>query len=161
MIHSLSDFLNKIAERIICLLLAAMTVVTFAQVVFRLIQGSLPWSEELSRYMMIYLTFLGLSVGVKRGTLIEIEAVMSLFSESCQRAVSVFVTVLNMAFYCVLIRYGLKIVDITLGQISPAMGVKMGYIYSAIVIGAILMLIHSIDQLMVTFGKKTAVNNNE
>lgn len=99
LIHRTSELLNSLVEKTICLLLAGMTAVTFAQVVCRLIQGSLPWSEELSRYMMVYLTFLGLSVGVKRGVLINIEAFMNLFPPQIQNTGALFVTLLNMAFF--------------------------------------------------------------
>ncbi|WOL39527.1 TRAP transporter small permease [Pyramidobacter sp. YE332] len=159
MMHNVSNALNYLVEKIICVLLAAMTVVTFAQVVFRIMHGSLPWSEELSRYMMVYLTFLGLSVGVKRGALIEIEAFMSFFPKSIQRWTAVFVTMLNMAFFYILIRYGIKITMITLRQTSPAMGVKMGYIYASIAIGAALMMLHSLDSLIQSF--KRAVDGHE
>ena len=41
-------------------MLAVMSVVVFMQVVFRfLIKSSLPWSEELSRYLLVYITYFG------------------------------------------------------------------------------------------------------
>ncbi|WP_050768885.1 TRAP transporter small permease [Pyramidobacter piscolens] len=161
LIHRTSELLNSLVEKTICLLLAGMTAVTFAQVVCRLIQGSLPWSEELSRYMMVYLTFLGLSVGVKRGVLINIEAFMNLFPPQIQNTGALFVTLLNMAFFYVLLRYGVKIVLFTLRQTSPAMGVKMGYIYASIAIGAALMMLHSVDNLLQKFSNKATVNSHD
>ena len=145
LIHRTSELLNSLVEKTICLLLAGMTAVTFAQVVCRLIQGSLPWSEELSRYMMVYLTFLGLSVGVKRGVLINIEAFMNLFPPQIQNTGALFVTLLNMAFFYVLLRYG----------------VKMGYIYASIAIGAALMMLHSVDNLLQKFSNKATVNSHD
>ncbi|EFB90497.1 hypothetical protein HMPREF7215_2133 [Pyramidobacter piscolens W5455] len=111
--------------------------------------------------MMVYLTFLGLSVGVKRGVLINIEAFMNLFPPQIQNTGALFVTLLNMAFFYVLLRYGVKIVLFTLRQTSPAMGVKMGYIYASIAIGAALMMLHSVDNLLQKFSNKATVNSHD
>ncbi|MPM95262.1 hypothetical protein SDC9_142416 [bioreactor metagenome] len=50
--------------------------------------------------------------------------------------------VLSFLFFAILVVCGSKVVKVTLMQLSPAMKVKMGYIYLAIVIGGILMMIH-------------------
>ena len=65
---AVKKFLNNIEEFIVVPLVAVMTAVIILQVFFRyVLKGSLPWSEELSRYLMIWVTFVGASIGVKRG----------------------------------------------------------------------------------------------
>ena len=56
--------LKKLAmnfEAYLCAIaIAVMSVVVFVQVVFRfIVKSSLPWSEELSRYLQVYITFFG------------------------------------------------------------------------------------------------------
>ena len=72
-LNILSDVVNFLVEHVIAILMGLMTIVVFLQVVFRLISGSLPWSEELARYMMIFMVYLGASVGVKKKNHIAIE----------------------------------------------------------------------------------------
>ena len=71
------DRVNALAEYAVCALLAVMVVVVFLQVIFRfIIRSSLPWSEELSRYVMVWIVFLGASIGIKRKSHIGVEVVV-------------------------------------------------------------------------------------
>lgn len=146
-LHKLSDKLNALVEQFLWAALAVMSVVVFAQVIFRIVKGSLPWSEEFARYVMIYLVYLGTSVGVKRGSLIAVEAFSTLLPKKLRKAVDILALLLSMVFFIILVVYGTKIVRTTFIQTSPAMMVRMGYIYAAIVIGGILMLIHGLSNL--------------
>ena len=54
-------------ERVLCVtLLALMSIIIVVQVFFRyVLQNSLQWSEEIARYMFIWLIYIGISYGVK------------------------------------------------------------------------------------------------
>ena len=58
-IHKLSDILDKLMEVVIVFMLGAMVVITGAQIVFRIFFTSLAWSEEATRYLLIWSTLLG------------------------------------------------------------------------------------------------------
>ena len=51
--------INRVLQFLSICLLAVMTVVVFAQVVFRIFHASIIWSEELSIYAMVWCVFLG------------------------------------------------------------------------------------------------------
>ncbi|WZL72144.1 TRAP transporter small permease [Clostridiaceae bacterium 35-E11] len=157
-IQTLSDQLNKIVERIVALLLTIMSVVVFSQVVFRYIfRASLPWSEELARYILVWLTFLGASIGVKRNAHIGVEVVVKFLPPLLRKTTNMIAQTLSLAFFMVLIVYGMKVVAITMMQLSPAMKINMGYVYLAIIVGAAFMTLHLIARMMadhhVTEGK--------
>lgn len=156
-IQALSDKLNKVVEKIVALLLAIMSIVVFLQVVFRYIfHASLPWSEELARYILVWLTFLGASIGVKRNAHIGVEVVVKFLPPLLRKATNVITQILSLSFFMVLIVYGMKVVSITMMQLSPAMKINMGYIYLAIIVGAIFMMLHLIARMLannVTEGK--------
>ncbi len=46
-------FLDHIEEYLLMIMMAAMAIIVFIQVVFRVIGSSLPWSEEMSRYLAV------------------------------------------------------------------------------------------------------------
>ena len=66
-ILTISDKLNKGATYLLILLTITISLLIFAQVICRYVFNySLYWSEELGRYTLIWITFLGASVGFKR-----------------------------------------------------------------------------------------------
>ena len=149
-LHKLSNVLENITLYFLAVALATMTVVVFTQVVFRLISSSLPWSEELSRYLMVYLTYVGASVGVKRKSHIAIEFVTSKFPLKIQYAVEIIANLICLACCAVIFYYGIKLVNITMMQKSPAMRIPMGTAYFALVLGASLMIIHFVNNTVDT-----------
>ena len=67
MLSSLSHWFNRITEVGCCLLLLSMTLVVSLQVVCRYLLGaSLTWSEEFARYSLVWITFLGGSIALKK-----------------------------------------------------------------------------------------------
>ena len=70
----IGEIINKAEEWILVVIMLALSVVVFLQVVFRYSGHSLSWSEELSRYLAIWATFLGASYGFRYGAHIGVEA---------------------------------------------------------------------------------------
>lgn len=151
-LHKLSDALETATLWVIAVALAVMTVVVFAQVVFREMSASLPWSEELSRYLMVYLTYLGVSVGVKRKSLIAVEFVTGKFPAKAQNAVEMVTNIACIICCAIIILYGMKLVGITMMQKSPALRIPMGIAYFSLVLGGALMIIQFIVNTLNTVG---------
>ena len=161
-LNKLSDVVNTIAEYFCAIALGIMSIVVFAQVAFRLTSGSLPWSEELARYLMIYMVYVGTSIGVKRNSHIAVEVVMDRCPAKVQKVVEILVYLLMMVAFVILCRYGFKIVLITMKQKSPAMQIKMGYVYISMVLGGALMMLHCVNNMINSFtGYKPEVKKVE
>ena len=71
----LKKFLNNFEGYVCVVTLLVMSVVIFWQVVCRyILKSSLPWSEELSRYLLVWTSFIGGAYGVRLGAHIGVEA---------------------------------------------------------------------------------------
>ena len=115
-------------------MLAVMSVVVFLQVIFRfVIKASLPWSEELSRY----LTYFGCAYGIKTGAHLGVEAFVLILPKTVQKAINVLVQIGGLVVCVLILKFGADIVfsQMQSGQLSPAMRLPMWTIYSAIPIG--------------------------
>jgi len=135
-------WLDQLEKWAVTLLLGAMTVVVFLQVFFRFVlKGSLPWSEELSRYVMVWAVFFGASMGAKTGAHIGVEVFVNLFPKKLKRfmiVVSAFFTQVFCIFVCMLsLQVVFRIYDME--QVSPAMEIPMYWAYLAVPVGAVLM----------------------
>lgn len=145
---ALSRKLEAISETLMYLLLAVMVVTTFLQVFFRyVIFHSLPWSEELSRYALVWLTFIGASYGIKRGIHVAVTALTQALPARAQQFLWQLTCLLITLLGIVLIVYGLKLAQINLGQLSPSLHIPIGLAYLALPAGGFLMIIHALALL--------------
>jgi C4-dicarboxylate transporter DctQ subunit len=136
------------SESLMYLLLAVMVVTTFLQVFFRyVIFHSLPWSEELSRYALVWLTFIGASCGIKRGIHVAVEALTQALPPRARRLLCQLTCLLITFLGAVLIIYGLKLALVNLGQLSPSLHIPIGIIYLALPVGGLLMAVHALALL--------------
>jgi TRAP-type C4-dicarboxylate transport system permease small subunit len=128
---------------ILIILLAAMSIIVFANVVGRYVTGaSIPWSEEVSRHMMIWLTFLGGGLVLRHGGHIAIDNLQEALPVAGARLVRAVVLLLMTAFLSLLVYFGYDYAVRTMVQTTASTEIPFGYIVSAMPIGCGLMLIH-------------------
>ena len=149
MLSRISNRLNSITEAVCCIFLLAMTLTVALQVVCRYLLGAaLTWSEEFSRYGLVWITFLGGSVAVKRGAHMGVEALLNAFSPKVRKMVQLCTLLCVMGFLLIATTKGGQLALFNMKQHSPAMGVPMGVVYFAIPTGCLIMLIHAADELI-------------
>ena len=139
----LEKVVSKGVEVVCCSLLLGITVLIFVQVIFRyVLQNSISWSEELTRYMMIWAVFLSAGYVLRRGAHANIDMLVNTFSPKVKILLGTGSLLLIMAFSVVIIRYGLVLMRFGSRQISSALQVPMHYVYLAIPIGGALLLFY-------------------
>ncbi len=137
--------------------LGLMTVVVFLQVFFRfVIKGSLPWSEELSRYLMIWAVFFGASMGAKSGAHIGVEAFTRLFPRSARKAAILIAGFFSVLFCIIIFFLSAKVVGAIYktGQVSPAMEMPMYWAYLAVPVGSIMMAVRFLQATAIKWKKE-------
>ena len=85
----LGRFVHELEETVIALLLGAMTIITFANVVLRYGFGTgLIWGLELVTFLFAWLVLFGASYAVKVTAHLGVDAVINLFSPSIRRVIA-------------------------------------------------------------------------
>jgi TRAP-type C4-dicarboxylate transport system permease small subunit len=110
---------------------------------FGLWPGSLQWTTEFSRFTVIWIVMLGAAIGLHKGAHMAID-VGGLLPAPWRRPVRSLGYLTGIAFLAVLTWQGFLLSMGTMRQISPALGLPMGYAYLAIPVGAGLMTVQSI-----------------
>lgn len=156
-IHDIDKVINKILRFIVIIMLSVMSVVVFAQVLFRIVHLSIPWSEELSKYLLIWSTFLGAAICIRKGSLVGLEFLKNSMSEEKQKILQTILNLIVCAMLLFLINVGFWAVTRVWFQITPVLKLSMGLMYAAIPVGSVFMLI---NQILVTIylwkGEKNA-----
>ncbi len=144
------DGMNAGVTLVVGLLLAAMSVAVMGQVTVRFvltaagINVSAPWTEELARYCLIWMIFLGAGVGVRKGQMIALEFLVRKVPDRLGIATRYAVIALSVAFFCLMFVVGLDFVELGRTERSPVMGITKDLVYWAMPVGAALMIVNSL-----------------
>ena len=135
--------------------MSAISVVLFIQVISRyLFNHSLYWSEEVGRYLLIWITFLGASVGVKRYAHIGIDFLYNKTSGVLRKLLDFIIILLGLLFAGILIYFGYKFAYFVRFQKSAALLMPMTIPYLSIAVGGTLIFIHYLAALITLFKKR-------
>jgi C4-dicarboxylate transporter DctQ subunit len=98
--------LSRLEEWLVAFLLAAMTLITFMQVVARYIFNySFTWALELTTFLFAGLIFIGMSYGVRVGAHIGIDVLTKKLPPATARVVAIVATLLCLV-YAAIVFYG-------------------------------------------------------
>lgn len=144
LIHTIDRTVNAILRLIVIVMLSVMSLVVFAQVIFRMIHLSIPWSEELSKYLLIWSTFLGAAMCVRKNSLVGLEFLCSALPKSGQKILKIILNLITCAILSFLIGVGFWASRRVFFQITPVLKLSMGMMYAAVPVGSVFMLFNQI-----------------
>ena len=126
--------------------------VVFLQVVFRyVLQQPLYWSEELPRYLLIWMTFLAAALAQKHEAHINITLAVTPLPIVAQRGIRLFANLVILGFLGVLVYSGSLVTRITAAHRSTALQIPMALVYAALPVGAALMMLYLVLQISGTW----------
>ena len=106
------------------------------------LNDSLAWTEELARYSMIWLTWLGGGLALRRGAHIAVEFVRDALPPPAKAAVVLLGRAAVFLFLGICFWYGLDFTGRVAGQSTIALGISMQIPYASVPVGAALMAYH-------------------
>lgn len=128
---------------LLILLLAAMACIVFANVVLRYTTGdSIVWAEEVARHMMIWVTFLGAGLVLRFGGHVAIDNLHRAVSTKNAQTIRAVIALGLAVFFVVMAVASSQYVYATRFQTTAATDIPISYIYAAMPVGFVLMLIH-------------------
>lgn len=126
----------------------AMTAVLVLQVFCRYaLDASLSWSEELSRYLMIWTAMLGAAAVLDETDFVSFRWIVNLLGPAQQRAVRVLTILSSIAFLCIMVYVGTKLAIHNMKQLSPALYMPIGWVYAALPAGGLLIAVRLAAEL--------------
>lgn len=150
--NKLLDWLNNKLEMTVCvILMSGMSIIIFIQVIARYVfNNSLSWSEELARYMFIWLVYIGISLGCKEMKHLRIDAFIKIFPKKARPWVLVFSDFLFLAFAIYITYTGIHytVMIFNQGDYSPACHIPMWIIDMAPAVGFGLSCIREIQTII-------------
>lgn len=149
MLPKIIKFLDRVLETGLTLAMAAMTLTVIWQVFTRfVIRDPSSWTEELAIFLLIWIGLLGSAVALKRKAHLGIDVLVNRFPPNYRLLTAIFVYSCVIIFsISVLVYGGSKMVTVILinNQVSPALGIRMGYVYMALPISGLFITLYGIE----------------
>ncbi|MBO8137321.1 MAG: TRAP transporter small permease [Desulfotomaculum sp.] len=155
--------LDENLEKYLLVVLLSSTVILIALQVFMryVMDASLSWTEELARFLFIWMAYIGISYGVKEKRHIRVDAALLFMPKKVQKVIRIIADVLSIVFCIFIIKQGISVVMnlANFGQTSPALSIPMAYVYLASPAGLSLAIIRLLQNIVET--ARSLKNANE
>ena len=155
MLSRLFDAMDRGINWFLAAMMAAMVAIIAAQVWYRFAWNDpLSWSEELGRYLFVWISFIGAAAGVRYQVHLGIDLLQKILAPGLYRWVVIAVNVMIQVFLLVIAYWGFKILGIIKFQTSPSMNIPMVFPYLAVPVGCLFMFINSLRISVAAFQGK-------
>ena len=140
--------LHKLEEYSLILCLAVMGIVLFVQIIMRtFFSAPLKWAEELARYLQIWITFLGIGYGIRRGSHIGMTLLKDRLPPILKALCGLIVDVAGFLAFIVMFRTSLQFLAHQ-NVVSTAMELPMQLVYLVIPVGAVIYMAYDVGMIV-------------
>jgi len=128
----------------------AMCIIVIMSVLLRyLFSFSFRWVDELTRYLFIYMVFLGIPIAFREKAHVKIEYFVSFFPKRLKYLALIFSDILILITMLYIGNSTLYMINSRLGKtLSPGLKLPMRYVYFAVIISFVLLTIEIIKRFM-------------
>ena len=148
--EKLSAFLDKITLTTASILLVLIAVIVNWGVFCRYVLfAPLPWSEQIPKYAMIYMGFLGASVGISRNRHIGFDILVTRLPSMIRKLIIIAGRILILFFLVMMTIYGVSFaLAVGFSSNAPMLPIPMFYLFLAVPIGGVFMILQAAIRLV-------------
>jgi TRAP-type C4-dicarboxylate transport system permease small subunit len=132
---------------LIGLLMTGMVLVVFSNVIFRyFLNAALAWSDEVSRFMLIWLVFLGAVIAYMRNDHLGLDILLKYLPPVASRWLVVLADFLVLFILVIMTQGGINMTtdSFSSGWVSAAVSMPFGFVYMVAPISSILMILEGL-----------------
>lgn len=152
-------------EKALAFVLGALLALMVVDVTWQILTRFLPmqpssYTEELARYLLVWIGILGGAYAFRRKSHLGIDLLTNALHGGARKTVQVFIVLVCFGFAASTMVYGgakLMLLTFELEQFSAALNIPMGYVYSVLPLSGLLICLFSLDQLVEIVTGKASV----
>ena len=142
------DRLDRAIEYLVAALFFGIVVVGLLQVFNRFVlNASLSWSEEAQIFGGVWIIFLAIPIGYRRGAMIHMDTVRALLPRRLGRAFDLIVELLWAGFALSLVILSYRVSAVAALQSSPGLNVPMSLPYAGMIAGGVYLLVVALRRI--------------
>ncbi len=151
LVHFVSNLIERVEKTVSMILMFCMAVIIIGAVLFRyFLNNPVFWAGEVSIFLMIWISFLGGSLGLKNKSQAAVSILVERLPQALQKTLNIIVHILMLGFLLVLIYYSYQwlLSSNVAFQKSTALRMPMWIAYISVPIGLTFSFIHLISNLI-------------
>ncbi len=152
LLQRVSRGLNAVVEKLLLIMGSAICIIVFAQVLFRYLGNSLGWSEEVSRHLLIAITFLGGTSAYKRSRFIGLQGIGQYLGKTMQRMIVLMLQGLTLGCFGVLAWFGTSYTVRAWELSTASLQIPMSIPFAVIPVSALVFVVHVLADIADTLG---------
>ena len=145
----IESLLVRIFRILIGISFAVLIGSVLIQVIWRTFGSSPIWTEELSRYGLLYVAAIGAGLSLRSGDLVNVDIVCEAFGETWSWRLRLLSSILTASMCVVLFIPAWRFVAIGALQTSPAIGVQMTYVHFSVFALLVILFLFSLLKVLV------------
>lgn len=147
----LNSALLFVCKYLVIVLVAVIAVVLIAAVVYRYgLDSALSWAEEFSKYLMVWLTFLGTPIALRHFGHINIDLLIKVLPPRLQQLMYFVVSIIICFTMSIVFLKGVSFAELGARQVASSFNVSMFYMYVAVPIGSALTFLVALEQALLS-----------
>ncbi|MCP3027658.1 TRAP transporter small permease [Halobacillus sp. A5] len=142
--------IKGILDRTILSVAALFTLMLFLGAIWQVISryflnAPSTFTEELLRFLLVWTSILGATYAFGSNQHLAITFLKNKFKGKNKLVVRIINDIFILGFaYLIMIRGGMEVVNVTMGQLTPILGIPMGVVYSILPISGVLVIIYKL-----------------
>jgi len=152
LLNSILKLTRTAVHVMVIVVFATIVVVVFGQVVSRfLFNAPFSWSEELARYLQVWLIMLGSATCLRKGLHLTVDYAIHSLPQGIKRNLQLLSIAAILFFLGVVFVSGISLIAATLNQRTPALQMPVWVVYLAIPVGSLLMFLEAVGLVLTAF----------
>jgi TRAP-type transport system small permease protein len=151
MMQKISVWINSIVEKLLLMIGGGICIILFVQVISRYFGASLGWSEEVSRHLLVAITFLGGTAAYKRMSFIGLRGIGHGLGRSVQQVIVFALQLATLGCFCILAWFGMQYTIKAWQHTSASLQVPMSIPFAVIPVSSMVFIVHVLADMATTF----------
>ncbi len=148
-ISILSDMTNKLISKFVISLIFLLSLLLGVAVFYRYaLNDSIYWSNEVARYLLAYIVFLGATMAHKHKTHIRIDMIFTYISDKMRKNLEIAISILFIAFWTVIMAGCIKLFPLFMMQTTATLQIPYAIPFAALPISAAVWILYCVDDIL-------------
>jgi TRAP-type C4-dicarboxylate transport system permease small subunit len=145
----LSDRINRFISRLVVGLIVLLSLLLGVAVFYRyVLNDSIYWSNEVARYLLVYIVFLGATMAHKHKAHIRIDMIHAYLSPRARRYLESTISVLFLLFWGIILAGSVKLFPLFLMQTTATLQIPYAVPFAALPVSAVIWLLYCVDDIL-------------